>query len=63
MLKMKFLEAKGFDSTKASDSFWAAFQANTGKDNSAPILTAGGFRGMVPYLDAYRNIGDSGYGQ
>jgi len=63
MLKMKFLEAKGFDSMKASDSFWAAFQANTGKDNSAPILTAGGFRGMVPYLDAYRNIGDSGYGR
>ena len=63
MLKMKFLDAKGFDSTKASDAFWSAFEANTGKDNSAPILNGGGPRPLVPYLDAYRNTPDTNFGR
>lgn len=61
-LKAKFLEAKGFDSQKAEDSFWQAFYSWTGKDNSAAILNAGRSRGF-PYLDMWRNLPDTGYGR
>lgn len=61
-LKMKFLEAKGFDSTKAQDDFYQTFSFLTGKDKGAGILNAGrGGRGY-PYLDGYRNVPDTGYG-
>jgi len=62
LLKVKFLEAKGFDSQKAEDNFWQSFNSWTGKDNSAPILSMGnGFRG-VPYLDGFYNTPDSHFG-
>jgi hypothetical protein len=62
LLKTKFLEAKGFDSQKAQDSFWQSFNSWVGRDNSAPILnTARGFRG-TSYLNNYNNIPSSGYG-
>ena len=62
-LKAKFLEAKGFDSQKAEDSFWQAFYSWSGKDNSAAILNAGrGWRGF-PYLDMWRNLPDTGFGR
>ena len=38
MLKMKFLEAKGFDSQKSTDDYNLALNSFMGKDNSAPIL-------------------------
>jgi len=63
MLKMKFLDAKGFDSTKASDAFWAAFESHTGSDKSAGILNAGGPRPAIPYIDAFRNTPDTGFGR
>lgn len=60
-LKVKMLEAKGFDSTKAQDDFNQVFSFLTGRDKSPPTLNAGSGGGF-PYLDAYRNLPDTGYG-
>lgn len=60
-LKVKYLEAKGFDSKGASDSFADMFESTTGKDGAAPVLNAGGTRNF-PYLETIRNTTDSGYG-
>lgn len=60
-LKVKFLEAKGFDSDKAREDFANMFDASTGQDKSAPVLNAGVTRGF-PYLDTGRNIPYTGYG-
>ena len=62
LLKARFLEAKGFDSTKAEDSFWTAFYSWAGKDNSAPILRVGNYGRGYPYLNMWRNTPDTGYG-
>lgn len=62
LLKVKFLEAKGFDSQKALDAFNRAFEAWTGRDKGAPILNAARGRGFFPYLDPYRNVPYTGYG-
>ena len=62
-LKVKILEAKGFDSQKAEDNFWQAFYSWSGKDNSAAILNAGRQWRGFPYLDMWRNLPDTGYGQ
>ena len=61
-LKTRFLEAKGFDSSKATEQFLLAFQSWSGKDKSAPVLNAGRGSFRYPYLDAYGNTPDSGYG-
>jgi len=60
-LKVKFLESKGFESSKARDDFAQIFEASTGQDGSAPILNVGSRRGF-PYLDIYRNTPDTNYG-
>lgn len=61
-LKVKFLESKGFDTTKAQNDFNQAFSFMTGHDKGAEILNAGGGYGVFPYLNGFRNIPDSGYG-
>ena len=61
-LKVKILEAKGWDTTKAQDELNQVFMALTGKDKGAPVLNAGGFGRRFPYLDGYRSLPDSGYG-
>lgn len=61
MLKMKFLDAKGFDSQKATDSFYQALNSWMGKDNSAAILNASRSRGAFPYLQPYANTPDTGW--
>ena len=61
-LKVKFLEAKGFDSQKAEDNFWQSFYSWSGKDNSAAILNAGRWMQGYPYLNGYSNLPDTGYG-
>ena len=61
-LKVKFLEAKGFDSTKAQDDFNQTFTFLTGTDKGAKVLNAGGVGGGFPYLDMWRNVPDTGYG-
>jgi hypothetical protein len=61
-LKMKYLEAKGFDTTKAQDDFNQSFNFLTGFDKGAEILSAGrGGRGF-PYLDARYNTPDTKFG-
>jgi len=61
MLRMKFLDVKGFDSMKASDDFWQALQSWKGKDNTAGILHAARWRYGVPYL-GFNNIPDTNFG-
>lgn len=62
MLKMKFLDAKGFDSQKATDDYNLILNSWMGKDNSAPILTAQRSTRYYPYLEPYRNTPDTRYG-
>lgn len=61
-LKLKWLEAKGFDTTKVQDDFNQVFGFITGKDKGAQILSAGCTNRGFPYLDTYRNTHDTGYG-
>lgn len=62
ILKMKFLDTKGFDSTKATDQFYQALNSWMGKDNSAAVLNAARFRHWFPYIQPYANLPDTGYG-
>lgn len=59
-LKLRFLEAKGFDTTAAAGQFLTMFQAWTGKDVSAPVLNMARSR-FFPYL-GYRNIPETNFG-
>ncbi|NIS53493.1 MAG: hypothetical protein GWN94_20735, partial [Phycisphaerae bacterium] len=60
-VKVKFLEAKGFDSAKAQADFNQQFSFLTGLDKGAEVLYAGGRRGF-PYIDMWRNVPDTNYG-
>ncbi len=62
MLKVKFLDAKGLDSTKAQADANQAFQMLTSHDKGASILTAGRTRRGYPYLDGFNSVPDTGYG-
>ena len=62
LLKLRFMQARGFDTTLANNEYDNALQTWKGKDNSAPILNAGGGGGGFPYLESYRNTPDTGYG-
>lgn len=62
MVKQKWLEAGGFESTKAAADTVQMFNFLTGKDKGSPILNAGrGARGMQ-YLDGLYNAPDTGFG-
>jgi hypothetical protein len=60
LLKLRWLEAKKFDTTAASQQFENALMARSGQDKSAPVLSAARARGF-PYLDD-RNVPETGYG-
>lgn len=60
-LKVKYLEAKGFDSNKAQDDFNQMYQMLTSHDKGADVLSAGRRRVGYPYLSPY-NLPDTGYG-
>jgi len=62
MLKLKFLGAKGFDTTEAQADFNQTFGFLVGKDKSGDIVSAGGGSRAYPYLDTFRNTGDTGFG-
>jgi len=49
-LKLKFLEAKGFDSSAAKETFADCFDTATGRDKGARILNAGGAYTSFKYL-------------
>jgi len=62
MLKLKWLEAKGFDTTGPQGDFNQVFGFLTGKDKSGEIVSMGGYRGF-PYLGSRSNTPDTGYGR
>jgi hypothetical protein len=62
MLKMQFLGAKGFDNSAAVGEFMRIFQARTGQDAGAAILSASNRNSAFPYLDSFRNVGNTGFG-
>lgn len=62
LLKVRFLEARGFDTTAAIAALETAFISWAGKDKGAPILSAGGSRRGFPYLDNFNNVPDTKYG-
>lgn len=59
-LKLRYLEAKGFDTTAAVGQFLTVFDAWTGRDISAQVLNMARSR-FFPYL-GYRNIPETNYG-
>jgi hypothetical protein len=61
-IKSKWLDSKGFDSTRANDDFTMIFSSLTGKDKGAKIINAGNGGRNFPYLNSRWNVGDSGYG-
>lgn len=61
-LKLKILESKGFDTTKAQADFNQIYAFLTGHDKGAEVLNAGGRFGVFPYLSTIRNLPDTGYG-
>jgi hypothetical protein len=62
LLKLRFLEARGFDTQRASSEYSLSLESWKGKDKGAPILNAGGAGYVYPLLDPYRNTPDRGYG-
>jgi hypothetical protein len=62
MLKVKFLEAKGLDTTKAQADLNQSFQMLTSHDKGADILSAGKNRRGFPYLNGFSSVPDTGYG-
>lgn len=60
LVKLRWLEAKRFDTSAASEQFNNALGAQSGQDKSAPVLYASRSRSF-PYLDD-RNVPETGYG-
>jgi len=61
-LKLKFLMAKGLDASGAQDDFNQMFGMLTGQDKGAGTLSAGADSNSYPFINAYRNIGNSNFG-
>lgn len=59
-LKLRFLEAKGFDTTAAAQQFMNTFNQYTGKDVASQTLNMARMR-VFPYL-GWRNIPETNYG-
>jgi hypothetical protein len=61
MLKVKFLEAKGFDTSKAQADLNQSFQLLVARNKGAPVLNTVSMSQRQPYLN-YDSIPDTGYG-
>ena len=61
-LKLKFLQAKGFDYSAAAMEFDTLLASRIGKSVGAPILSASRNRGGMPYLQTYGSTPDTNYG-
>lgn len=61
-LKAKHLDSKGFDAAVAYTDFETMFNARTGRDKGAQILSASRGNRSFPLISPYRNVGDTGYG-
>ncbi len=62
MLKLRFKEARGADSTAAQNEALQVFASKTGQDVGAENINAAGMTHPYPYLDLWRNTPDTGYG-
>jgi len=60
-LKLKYLEASGFDTMKAQADFNQIFSFLTGFDQGAGVINAGRGRRNFPYISVF-NLPDTGYG-
>lgn len=58
-LKLKWREAKGFDTAKDALDFENMFLSRQGKDKGARVLNAGGGTQGMPYITPLRNTTDS----
>jgi len=63
LLKLRFLEAKGLDTTAAATVYDVSLTSWDGNDTSAPILNASNRGRGLPYLDTYRNTPDTNFGR
>jgi hypothetical protein len=61
-LKLKFLLAKGLNASGAQDDFNQMYDMLTGQDKGAGTLSAGADSNSYPFINAYRNIGNSNFG-
>jgi hypothetical protein len=61
-LKLKWLQAKGFDYSAAAMEFDTVLASRIGKSVGAPILSASNNTGGMPYLNAYSNTPDTNFG-
>lgn len=62
MLKMKWLQAKGFDSSAAAMEFDTLLQGMIGRATGAPVLNASSLYRGINYLSPYYNTPDTGFG-
>jgi len=61
-LKLKFLQAKGFDTSAAGLEFDTMLNSRIGKSEGAPVLSASNSTRGFPYLNSYGSTPDTGYG-
>lgn len=61
-LTVKYLSAKGFDTTQASRELDLMFQSRIGKNAGAQILNASGANSGYPYITPWNNVPYTGYG-
>ena len=54
--------AKGLEASGAQDDFNQMFDMLTGQDKGAGTLSAGNNNNSYPFINAYRNIGNSNFG-
>ena len=62
LLKLRFLEARGFDTNMAASQYDKSLSSWSGKDKGAPVLNQGRRHTGIPYLDGLYNTPDSGFG-
>lgn len=58
-LKLKWRQAKGFDTRQEALDFENMFLSRQARDKGAKVLNAGNSGHGVPYIDPWRNIADS----
>lgn len=63
-LRLAFLEAKGFDTTKAQDEYQIVFDAISSHNKPAPVLSLNGNGALGSWkpLDSWFNVPETGYG-
>ena len=61
MLAARFKQAKGLDASATLEQFQSMFALFTGVNVSAPVLSLTR-RNTFPYLNAWNNIPQSGFG-